>query len=313
MLKKRICAGFMALVMVLLLTVGASATTTSTARIYDVDTKNFHQTLKDNGNSKLILLNKTAITYDKLANLSIQPGDELKIYLTANMFLDNQGTRLSSTATHISRAQIRQGAVSIRRSTSSGSSAFESIAIRYDKVGTYLSIRFVKEFVSVKDLDFSTAFYMVIGDKRKNDTKFTVAGTMAMETIPVYNGDDFVDISDGVVAEAEERVTGIDMYLGCDLTVNGNLTKGYKYFGICTNDITNADYAVIGNYPAVEDVLYVKSINIKSASKSVKIDRGNRFYVYDSYGRYIGTTGQALPYFTKYYLSSKKYDSLKIS
>ena len=308
---KKLIALITAATLIFAMSMGTFAAVT-TGAIKDVDVNNFQTTLKENGAKKLILQGSTAITLDTLSNLSAKPGQEMKIYLTANMFVDNTGARITTESTHISRNQIRAARIALRRSTSRGSKAFKSVSLSYDKVGAYISVKLVDEFVSLNDLDFATTVYLTVNGNRRNATSVTVAGTLAADVVEVYGDDDYVDLSGGRVAEAVERVSRIEVDLGNDLTIFTSMVRGRKYYGTTTLSLTAADSRLMDKYPSVQDVYTLKTINLKPPGNAVYIDRGTRMHVYGADGAYLGTTGQMLPYSTKYYVSIKKYTSIAV-
>lgn len=299
----------------LMLSMGMSAMAATPAALKDVDSKNFAAVLKANGEKGLILLDKTKLTTAKLSDLTPTPGQELKIYLTANMFVDNQGTNIAATiddSTHLSRTQIRNGKVELKRASSRGSKAFDKVTMSYDKVGTYISVKFVDPFVSVEELDFSTILYLSVNGTKKKATEITVAGTFSPDIVEVFGDDDYVDLSSGQVAEAVERNPKIEVDFGNDLSVVTSMVKGRKYYASCTTDVSLADGKILAKYPGIDMVYTLKTINLKGGNKSVYINSGDRMYVYDATGIYLGTSDKMLNYSTKYYLSSKKYTSITV-
>lgn len=307
---KKLCALLTAAALVLTMSMGAFAATPGS--IKDVDRKNFQTVLKENGTKKLILQGTKAITVDDLSNLSVTPGQEIKIYLTANMFVDNQGAKISADATHISRSQVRSAKLGLRRASSRGSKAFKSIGIAYDKNGAYISVKIADPFVSLEDLDFATSMTLTVNNDRRAETQISIAGTLAADIIEVYADDDYVDLSGGRVAEAVERNTKIEVDLGNDLSVFTSMVRGKKYFGTASLDLSTADSKIMSKYTSITDVYTLKTINLKPTGNAVRIDAGAKLYVYGADGKYLGTTGGMLPFSSKYYVSLKKYASIVV-
>lgn len=311
---KRILAFVTAVLMAATLSVSAFAAVSTVGTIKDVDTKNFQAILKDNADKqKMVQYNKTAINYATMANLPTTADSEVRVYLTGNMFVDNAGGKISATASHVTRTQVRNGRIALRRSNSRNSKVIQEVALKYDNVGSYVSIKFVEQYASLSDLDYSITLYLTVNGERRPETTITVAGTMSADVLPVYADDDYVDLSGGRIAEAAERVNNVEVDLGNGMSIFTSMFQNRKYYATCTTDATNADMRVINRYPGIASVYTVKTINMKQSGKPVQFNLNDTFYVYGSDGKYLGTTESRLPYFTKYYLSEKKYASITIA
>lgn len=308
---KKILAALTALTLVFSMSMGVLAA----GAMKDIDTVNFSAAMKANGDNKLIKLDDTFIAADKLSDLTVEAGSELKIYLTDTMFVDSAGTRVNTDLTkakYVTRAQVRDAKVTLRRSTSKGKDAFQSVGIKYDKTGAYIGIQFVDTFTSTEDLDFGVTLYLYINDRRRDATKLSIYGTLTTDDVAVYNDTEYVDLQDGQYAEAMERIIGIEVDTGNGLSIFMNMTRGRKYAATSSNDLSNADIRVTDKYPYITSVYTLKTVNVKSANPKVMIYTDTKQYAYDANGKYLGTTDKRLAYSTKYYVSDKKYDSINV-
>ena len=95
-------------------------------------------------------------------------------------------------------------------------------------------------------------------------------------------------------------------YVGCGfygLTVGGTASN---------NSLTRSDERRFDEY----DLAYIynlKTSGLKAPGNIVTFDLGSTYYAYNAKGEYIGTTRGALPYWTKYYLTTTKYDFILAS
>lgn len=309
---KRILAGLLAAVLIVSMAVGAFA---ATAAVSGIDARNFQANLKTNSANGYVLLDAKRLSSDKLADLKPTAGSELKIYLTSNLFVDKNSVNLATTAapnTYLTKSQIRAGKITIKRTTSKGKAVIDSFGIKYDKKGAYIGVEFVEPYASIKETEFSGTYYLYVNDKRIDSTKLTIAGTLENEIIEVDRDTEYVDLSEGVVAEAVDSATKVELYLGEELTVLANLRKGKKYYATCTTEPSDQDLDVMEKYPDIVEVYTLTTINLAPTGNVATFDT-DQYYAYDATGKYLGTTSKRLPFSQKYYLSETKYASLTLA
>lgn len=308
---KKILALFMASVMVF----GMSMAAFAANPIKGIDTKNFKAQLKKNGENGLILLDKKAIKADQLEDLSISPGNEIKIYLTADMFVDSAGKTVATqdkTPEYVTRNQIRAGKITLRRATSSGSKAFSSVSLKYDSKGAYIGVVFVDSYASTKPLDFSTKLYLYVNNKRVNETLIAITGSLGTESEGIYSDMDYIDLSDGSIGEAMEYIPKIEINMGNGVSVVTSISRGKQVYATCSAKVSSADSRIMSKYPDIAEVLTLTTQNVRKTGKPVYIDVDFTLYVFGADGKYLGTTDQMLAYSSKYYLSDRKYASLTV-
>lgn len=280
--------------------------------VKEINTASFQRNLATSGT---VLYNSKAAAVSKLTELAAKAGDELRIYLTPDMFLGTDGKTLATAANPkiVVREQLRGAKITLRKSSSKGSAAFESVGLKYDKTkGAYISVQFVKTYPDTKDIAFNTVLYLYEDGKRIDATKITLSGTLANEVVVIDADSDYVDLSEGRVAEAIENVRKIEVYAGSYVTVFTAVTRGKKIYATCTTDIADGEDAIFKAYPGVADVYTLTTLNLRPASKAVKFDLDDVMYVYGADGKYLGTSNNTLAFSEKYYVSEEKYESLKI-
>ena len=228
------------------------------------------------------------------------------IYLTQEMFSwdNNSGT---ADGTVLTSSQISSGKLTTRVSTSAGSKAIDSVTL--DKRNGRIEIEFAEELVSTSELDFEFTVYLNIDGSRQSDYSMTFYGTFENDVIDVYGDEDYVDLSYGVVAEAQEYNSGVEMDLGNGVSIHTKLFKGKSYYGTATRESDEADDAVLKQYPDIDNVVTLKTVGLNSTGDVVKLDTDySDYYVYDKDMNYLGQSNQMLPYSTKYYLANRQLD-----
>lgn len=280
----------------------------------DINAKTFQEVLKKNGEAGFIKLDNKAITVDKLSDLTPDTGAVLKIYLTDNMFVDNQGTAIGDPAKPkaMTRTQLRTVKLTVRRSSSKGSKILKTAGIKYDNTGAYFGLEFVDPYVGVNEQEFNINYYFLSNNKRRTGTEISLTGEFSNPVVEIYSDYDYIDLSDGTVAEAVERVSAIEVDMGNDLTLHTKMVKGKKYYATSNTDPTNADLKIMDKYPNIDTVYTLNTVNFRSTTDKVYFNIDYSLYAYNAKGEYIGTTKTKLPLSTKYYLSDKKYTSIAV-
>ena len=253
------------------------------------------------------LLNGKTITYADLGNLDIKPGDEIIMPLTAGFFTwDGTAPYEGSpvTTSQLRRGKIRVGVASIK-----GSNLLESgspkIVTRGN--GAAVSVKFNKNVVTTKDIDFSCTIFLSIDRTRHNDSRVEIFGILSPDVFYVNEHDTYFDISDGSVVEAEEFVRNAELYLGDGVSVHTNLYEGKKYSGIATDEISPSDEDNLQKFPSIDRIITIKSSTLNRPNTKVTMDTdGVNYYVYGAEGNYLGRSNGSLPYSHKYYLSTQE-------
>lgn len=265
------------------------------------DLANFKVTVNDGKSGTLSL--------DDLSDLEVTPGDVIKIPLYSNLFLNASGIAFGQG--NVSLSALNNGGISVRSSFSKGAGAYTA-SLGGNKNGSYIMIEF-NDDIYLTAQRFTSSIYLARNGSRKSSTKITITGVLQTPTQELSWGDDYADLSDGSAVYARTAVRNAELYLGDYCTVTRSLLKGVKYAGTATaNDIDDKDALVINRHPAIQYVYKLKTVGLKAAGNIVTFDLDYRYYVYDTNGIYIGTSDKPLPYWTKYYLSTKKYDVIKV-
>ena len=237
---------------------------------------------------------------------TINPQDEVEIDipLSLDMFEGKDGLPTSGPVT---QKLWRDSKMNVRMSVSSGSKAIDSY--EFKSKDSKIVVSFVDEFVSTSDLDFDFRIYLIIDGKRQTDYELQVTGTIENDITEVYADDDYVDLSNGVVAEAQEFVKKVEADLGNGVSIHTKFFKDKKYYGTATRDVEESDDSIMAKYSDIDSVLTLKTIGLNGSGNIVALgDEYADHYVYDKDLNYLGTAKEMLPYSTKYYLSTKKLD-----
>lgn len=243
----------------------------------------------------------------------VRPSDEveLEVYLTHNMFVLPNGYKGDLPPTNkelaLAAADIRKSKIAVRTQVSGGSKVLKDVKIDAKK-GAVI-VEFQTEWVSVKEQDFEILVYLTIDGKRMDDWGMTLIGTFANEVIPVYEEYDYVDLSVGYVAEAEDFVDKIEVDLGKGVSIFTKFFKGKSYYGTASRDADEAADVVMKKYPDIDNVVILKTVGLNSTGDIVKLDTDySDYFVYDKDMNYVGQANEMLPYSSVYYLANKKLD-----
>ena len=285
-------------------------------------------------------------------DLTVTPGDEIRIPLTADMFTYSDG-KVPIYMEAITFSQLSR--VRVRTRVRSGSSVLDYVQFDQDYFdgkpfiqsgGTtfsgktaYISVKFAKEFVSVEDKDFAFSIYLSINGKPYYDElSIDLAGTMKVTTEQVDKSTERIDLSEGLVAEAEENIQGICLDLGSGLQVYTNMFEGQKYCGVAKvlegvdayladRELTMLEIEEVdlpNLYTDIVMVYKVQSVGLNRPSTSVKIDKeadeifyaDRTYHVYDEDLRYIGVIGDSFPYSDYYFVTGERiaqFDALPVN
>jgi len=309
---KRTISVLLAVVMLISMAFGASASVVSSG-IRRINEQQFQDALELNARSGRVTVNGTAIkTMSDLESVQVAPGNEIRIPLTPNMFLRADGTPVGNDTDILTAAALRSGRITVRATTSGADVA--TVSLESTRSGSYISVQF-SPTPTIQIRRFTYSIFLLEGGARRTSTRINVRGTMAAEVYDVDSMDDYMDISDGRVLRATTNVRSIELFLGEDVTITAPLRRNMRYAGIALkNEITSRDEAVFALNRSVGNVYRLQTINLKGTGGKVRLDTGGRavFYVYNTNGAYLGTTRDELPFWTTYYVSSRKVDSLQM-
>ncbi|MCL2034317.1 MAG: hypothetical protein FWG94_06250 [Oscillospiraceae bacterium] len=310
---KKITSVLLTAVMMMGMIFTASATVASSG-IRGINEKDFQNALKSHAEKgRVTVAGKAVRSMSDLASLRVLPGSEIRIPLTPNMFLRADGTPLGTETDVLTAAQLRTGRITVRAAGASADNiAF--VELVSSRSGSYISVEFDRTpTTQVKRFNFS--IFLHEGGTRRQSTRIDIRGSLAAEIYDVDSRDNFMDISDGRVLRAVTNVRNIELELGENISVRANLTRGMRYAGIALiNEYTERDELVFRRNPTVGSVYRLQTINLRATGGTVRIDTGRAtFYVYNTNGAYLGTTRENLPFWTTYYLSSRRVDSLRMS
>ena len=174
----------------------------------------------------------------------------------------------------------------------------------------YIEIEFVDPFVSTSSKDFELTAYLR-ANKSQTGIEYVMSGTFANLNQTVDEGDDYVYGVDYRVITANANIKKIEVELDYGLTITTRMVDGRRYYGHVSTDPTTADEAIMDKYPTIEEVYNLKTIGLNPTGDVVRFDDDSMFaYTLDANGDlvYLGKTAAALPYFTKYFLSTKALD-----
>lgn len=208
----------------------------------------------------------------------------------------------------LTMADVKTSKITVKQTVKSGPKAIKSVELKANSSGVAcILLKLADPFTSTKPLDFETNIYLSINNKRQSFTT-NVTGTINNQEIYVDSDTDYVDLSSGRTATCEETTGKIEVYLGNDITIFTKMLKGKQYYGSVSRDPDSDDDAIFDEYPDVEDVYKLTTINLNGSGKTVQIDVGDGYYVYGKNLEYLGKTGELIPYSDKYYLAAKKLD-----
>lgn len=264
-------------------------------------------------------------------DISIEPGEEIRIPLTADLFTwDNNRRPLPREAVNLK--ELTRSGVQVRVRVSAGGKALDYIQFDEDvfentpfKVPgsnkptgktAYISVMFAEELVDVRERDFSFSVYLRTKDKDTETQVITLSGTISNRETSVGEGDATMDISDATVVLAEDNLSDIKFELGNGVTIDRNLIKGRKYYGtakiVKAEDFGKDDYWAEA-YPDVILAVKLNTVNMRFGKSLVKLDpkifedeENKVYHVYGEDMSYYGTTKDELIYSDIYFISKKE-------
>lgn len=175
-----------------------------------------------------------------------------------------------------------------------------------------LKIEFVDHLATTKDVDFELVVYPTYKKVRDANNKYEISGKYANDSQTVYANDDYIYIGDYPVVKADDYIRNIEVDLGENVSIFTRMFKGRDYYGRVSIGITADDEKFFNEYPDIEAVYNLETINLSATGDTVKFKMGDNMYLYvlDEEGNltFLGRTDDRVPYFTKYFLSAKELD-----
>lgn len=250
-----------------------------------------------------------------LANSVLDLGDinadgiKIRFPLLSDMFKVKAGSTQPPAGMLLSAADIRASKIEVRTQIRGGSKVVQAVSI--DTRNSSVEIEFVDEWVSTKEQDFEIFVYLTIDGKRQDADGITIIGTLANPEVEVYAEYDYVDLSSGTVADAQEFVNKIEVDLGNGVSIFTKFFKSKKYYGTATREVDEAADVVLKTYPDIDNVVTLKTVGLNSTGDIVKLDTDYaNYYVYNKEMQYVGQANEMLPFSSVYYLANKKLNIL---
>lgn len=233
----------------------------------------------------------------------VNPNDKRVEYidLTDAMFIWDDNYIPATIPTTLTAAQIRGAKLTVR---ASNSKVVDSVTVNSSK--GRIEIKFKDELVSVKEMDFDFDVTLSIDGRRQSDYAMNFTGTFANEVVEVGKDEETADLSDGVVLDPQDYIKKIDLDLGNDVHVIKSLSKGSKVYGTTTYTPDSRADEVMAKYKDIENVVMLKTVGLRASGNIVKI--GGNYHIYDESLKYVGKSGELLPFSNRYYLAVKKLD-----
>ena len=298
------------------LSVGAVASTPVTSGVAAVNAAGFEAELAASvGKTGGVSVTGTSIpaitNIDQLVGLEVRPGTEIRIRLNANMFLDRNGAALSTAtdAPAVSLGALTSGSIKLNNNTPQGRN-MSNITLGGSSSGSYISIVFNEGLQNVGG-SFDYSIYLANNNNRVTETLIRVTGKVTTDIFDI-DSHDYVDTSNGDGARAQDSTRGVSFFIGENITITINTTRGRTYYGMATTDTSTRLENVLSKYGSIADIYRLQTVGLKTAGNNVRIDLPNTYHVYNTYGMYIGTTADALPYWTTYFISTEKYEMLDV-
>lgn len=249
---------------------------------------------------------------EALDDLWVRAGDEIRLYFDSDTFEWEDGAPMPPT-TAISGSVIRKNKLAAKALNGKYTNLLDTVELRYDNGKAYVYVRFVEPFVSTKDIEFEIEVVLTYKGRYVKGTEAYLYGTMVNDYSEVWEGTDYIDLSAGEIVEAGDTVSDVELELGEGVSIFTRLIKGRSYYGVATlNDLDAEDEERFDRHPDIEMVYHLATIGLNAAGNNVKIAAPGEYHVYNRYMEYLGTTGDRLPYSTKYYLAAKKLASVSV-
>lgn len=298
----------LALVLVAVMAIGMSATAfAATAAEYDTQEHELGYSYEPESNTKNKLDENSGNSWT--FENDVNPQDEQKVYIELNhgMFSGTDNKATNPDGALLNASDVRKSKITVRTQVQGGSKVLKEIKI--DGKKGRIEVAFVEEWVSTKEQDFEILVYLTVDGKRFDGEGLTLVGTLANDLIEVHEEFDYVDLSQGSVAEAIDFVDKIEVDLGNGVKMFTKFFKSKKYYGTATREPDEAADIVMKQYPDIDNVVIMKVVGLNSTGDIVKLDTDySNYYVYNKDMQYVGQSNEMLPYSSVYYLANKQLD-----
>jgi hypothetical protein len=254
---------------------------------------------------------KTVTDLAQLSNLKARPGDVVSIKLAASMFLKEDGNPLGPVTDAVSYDSLEDAGMSVRQVTSRGE-GIAAATLDESKDGAFIKLEFAQGLAYLNQ-SFSFSVYLGRNGARETATRINIKGRVSTDVFEAYAGKNYEDISGGDGIKAMANIANFEFYLGRGVSVTRNITRGITYYGVASNDLAPTDEALYLKYRDLADIYRLQTVNLKTAGNTVRFDLGETYHIYNTRGEYLGTSDQALPYWTTYYICFERYPSLDVS
>lgn len=204
---------------------------------------------------------------------------------------------------NLTAAEIRDNKITAVANIKAGTS--KAIAnIELDRQNGEIDVEYVDRLVSTGSVDYEAEILLAFDGDKDYDNSVIIYGTLENRVIDVYDEDDYVDISDGTVADPQEFNESVALYVGEGVTVHTKLFKDKKYYCVADRVADEEDYAVMVEYPEVDNVLKLYRVGVNNVNDYVTLSTDYAgYYVYDEDMNYLGRGSETLDFSETYYLA----------
>jgi hypothetical protein len=224
------------------------------------------------------------------------------------------GVAYSGIDEYLGRTAVEKNRIEPRVQVSKGTEALRGTTptIGYESDGrAYVNVNFTNDLVSVGTQSFDFYLYLVIDGKRYMDDGegVQVIGSIGNYERDVYGDARTFDAQYKDVLVAREFNNNITVYAGEGVYVKTKLFKDVKYYidAVRSGDSNFND--TTKQYPDIDNVLTLKSVNFTSSADSVSLSNDYaHYYVYDQDLNPLGRGNDALPFKATYYLANRPLD-----
>ncbi|WRS27740.1 hypothetical protein U6B65_01025 [Oscillospiraceae bacterium MB08-C2-2] len=241
---------------------------------------------------------------ETLDDLEVRPGDYIIFDFDSNFFEWKNGK--PSPAVSVTESMLRNGKITARSTKRTGSDLINSVEVDSKNGKSFVRVKFAKDLAITSDRKFSLTVYLSVDGRRHTESEVTLSGTVSNELIELFEGDDYVDLSEGQIAKANAYLKDIQIYAGHNISFHTKMYNGRKYAAKVTSDLTSADEKMLNKYDNIVAIYNVVQVNLSSASTKTSFDMDEKLYVYNEQGDYLGTTKDKVKFSSKYYLTDKK-------
>lgn len=261
-------------------------------------------------------LDGSFVEAEQLSALGVHAGSELRVYLTGrdgSLFLDQNGLPVPTADVTLSR--LRAARISLEIQDEAAQAAVESVEFAYShktealpSASPYIQIRFVEDFVSVEDSEFSFEVGLSIAGELQQQTVLSLTGLMQVTEVELPVGSAEADIGDGSVVRAAEDRESVLLQLGEEVTIQAAVSEGEKYYGVAKLEEQRSESGAADTGGEVLKIYSLQSVNLDRPGNQVRIHSDITLHVYNAQGRWVGTTRDALVYSERYYLINQKME-----